>query len=105
MNWPVRYVDNGSLPAGAYGLCRYFQKEILILNTLPDCVKEFVLAHERQHERDFKARGIGQSVLWLEIKANAAGFFRHPIGGVVCVIMTLLSPTRLGFYWKRLFKP
>ena len=66
-----------------------------VRDDLPECVRKFVTAHELYHLRD-KARWW----VWREIKANIAGAFEHPIGFMVCVLMSL-APYRLRYYWKR----
>ncbi len=66
-----------------------------VRDDLPECVRKFVTAHELYHLRD-KARWW----VWREIKANIAGAFEHPIGFMVCVLMSLV-PYRLRYYWKR----
>ncbi len=66
-----------------------------VRNDLPNSVKEFVKEHELYHLRDESKNWI-----WREIKANFYGLFKHPIGFVRCVIMSL-SPHRLKFYFER----
>ena len=67
-----------------------------VRDDLPEFVKEFVTAHELYHLRD-KAKWW----VWREIKANTAGAFKHPMGFVICVLMSL-APYRLWYYWKRI---
>ena len=63
---------------------------------LPNCVRKFVTVHELYHLKD-KFRWW----VWREIKANTAGTIKHPIGFMVCVLMSL-APYRLWYYWRRI---
>jgi hypothetical protein len=72
------------------------QKKAYIRDDLPGFVKKFVTAHELYHLRD-KAKWW----VWREIKANIAGAFKHPMGFVVCALMSM-APYRLWYYWKRI---
>jgi hypothetical protein len=63
---------------------------------LPNCVKKFVREHELYHLRD-KAR----SWFWREIKANALGALKHPLGFTLCLFLSL-SPSRLRYYAGRI---
>jgi hypothetical protein len=63
---------------------------------LPACVKKFVTVHERYHLRDN-----AQWWVWREIRANIAGALKHPIGFMICVLMSL-APYRLKYYWQRI---
>jgi len=67
-----------------------------IREDLPQCVKEFVIAHELYHLQD-----TARWWVWREIKANGRGALKHPFGFVVCVLMSL-TLTRLGYYWQRI---
>ena len=66
-----------------------------VRNDLSNSVKKFVKKHELYHLRDES-----KNWLWREIKANFYGLFKHPIGFIKCVIMSL-SPYRLKFYFER----
>jgi len=77
--------------------CAQPSKQIAyVREDLPGCVKKFVTVHELYHLGD-KA----QLWIWREIKANIAGAIKHPIGFVVCVLMSL-APYRLKYYWQRI---
>ena len=39
--------------------------------------------------------------VWREVKANMAGALRHPVGFMLCVVLSS-APARLGYYYKRL---
>lgn len=87
---------------------RYVPKEILypyfgyaqdgvayVRDDLPPRVKEFVLVHELYHLQDPTV-----NVFLRELKANWAGFKKHPLGCLQCMIMSL-SLTRLRLYIQR----
>ena len=63
---------------------------------LPNPVKKFVTVHERYHLGDHAKWWV-----WREIRANIAGALKHPIGFMVCVLMSL-APYRLRYYWQRI---
>ncbi len=67
-----------------------------VRNDLPGPAMKFVADHEQYHLKD-KSRWW----VWREIKANACGAWKHPLGFVVCVIMSL-APYRLKYYWQRM---
>jgi hypothetical protein len=62
---------------------------------LPGCVREFVREHELYHLGD-KSRWW----LWREIRANAAGALKHPLGFALCLFLSL-TPSRLRYYAER----
>jgi len=97
----IKYVSKEEMPAkGSYGFCDPTKKEIFILDSLPDFVKKSVLAHEKQHEKDYE-NGISNE-LWLEIKANLIGFIKYPIGFIGCFFMSLFSIERWKLYIRRI---
>ena len=63
---------------------------------LPGSVRDFVTLHELYHLKDRSRWWV-----WREIKANAAAAQRHPLGFIICVIMSF-APYRLKYYCKRL---
>ena len=65
---------------------------------LPKLVKRFVEEHELYHLKDKSKNWV-----WREIKANIYGAFKHPIGFIICVIMSL-ALYRLKFYFNRFMK-
>jgi hypothetical protein len=79
-----------------YGCAVPSKQVVYVRDDLPGFVKEFVTAHELYHLRD-KAK----CWVWREIKANTAGALRHPMGFVICALMSL-APYRLWYYWKRI---
>lgn len=62
---------------------------------LPKCVRTFVTFHELYHLRD-KAKWW----VWREVKAAMYGGLRHPIGLLVCLLMSL-APYGLSYYLER----
>jgi len=54
---------------------------------LPQCVRKFVTTHELYHLQD-----TGRWWVWREIKANAKGALKHPLGFMVCVLLSLTPP-------------
>ena len=91
----ITYVPRKKLyPRFGYALP---EKQIAcVREDLPCCVKKFVTIHERYHLGDN-----AQWWVWREIRANIAGALRHPIGFIVCVLMSL-APYRLKYYWQRI---
>ena len=69
---------------------------VYVRRDLPRCVREFVLAHELYHLQD-------RAHWWVrrEIKANIVGALRHPLGFIICILMSF-APYRLSYYWKRM---
>jgi len=63
---------------------------------LPKSVKKYVKQHELYHLKDNTKNWV-----WREIKASIYGAIKHPIGALICLIMTL-APCRLKFYWQRI---
>lgn len=78
-----------------FGYASKDTKTAYVREDLPVCIKEFVVLHELYHLRDKSTWWI-----WREIKANAHGAFRRPMGFLACVLMSL-QPYRLRFYWNR----
>lgn len=95
----VLYVKKEYMPKGVFGLCVYGHSTIYIRKDLPESVKKSILAHERQHEKDYKKTGKFGSVFIREFRANIAGM-KHPIGFLRTVYLTLINIER----WKHLFK-
>jgi hypothetical protein len=79
-----------------FGYAVSTEQMVYVREDLPNSVKKFVTAHELYHLRD-KAKWW----VWREIKANTAGAFKHPLGVLGCVLMSL-APYRLRYYWKRI---
>lgn len=79
-----------------FGYAQLSEQIAYVREDLPKCVKNFVIVHELYHLRDR-----AQWWVWREIKANAAGGIKHPLGFTLCVLMSL-TPHRLGYYWKRM---
>ena len=68
---------------------------IKIRKDLPKCMKDFLLAHETYHSTD------PETIWWKrELKANWAGFIKHPFGFIV-TIFNSLAPYRLKYYYQR----
>jgi hypothetical protein len=78
-----------------YGYAVRSKKVFYVRDDLPGFVKEFVTAHELYHLRDKAMWWV-----WREIKANTVGALKHPVGFVICALMSL-APYRLWYYWKR----
>lgn len=70
---------------------------IQIKEDLPKAAKAFVVAHEIYHLTD-------PSKNWIvrEFKANLWAAFAPLIGGLMVVGMSLFSPARLKFYYRKL---
>jgi hypothetical protein len=79
-----------------FGYAQSATKIAYVREDLPGCVKKFVAVHERYHLEDN-----AQWWVWREIKANIAGTRKHPIGFMICVLMSL-APYRLRYYWQRI---
>jgi hypothetical protein len=79
-----------------FGYAQPATKRAYVREDLPGCVKKFVTVHERYHLEDS-----AQWWVWRETKANIAGALKHPIGFMVCVLMSL-APYRLKYYWQRI---
>jgi hypothetical protein len=69
---------------------------VYVRDDLPGLVKEFVTSHELYHLRDNAKWWV-----WREIKANTAAASKHPMGFVICALMSL-APYRLRYYWNRI---
>jgi len=78
-----------------FGYASRDRKTAYVREDLPACVKDFVVLHELYHLKDQSRWWI-----WREIKANAHGAFRRPIGFFACVLLSL-QPCRLRYYWNR----
>jgi len=68
-----------------------------VRNDLPESVKKFTEVHEVYHLSD-----PAKWWVWREIKANFAGAWKHPIGAIYCMLLTIFSFDRLKFYWHRI---
>lgn len=79
-----------------FGYALPSEQIVYVRGDLPNSVRKFVTAHELYHLRDEAKWWV-----WREIKANFAGACKHPLGFIVCVIMSL-APYRLKYYWKRI---
>ena len=93
----ITYVDRDMI-CPSFGKAYFSTKEIFIRNDLPPSVTIFVKEHEMFHLRD----NMGWW-LWMEIKANLYAALVHPIGFVMCCVMSI-SPYRLNFYLNRFIK-
>ena len=71
------------------------EQKAFVREDLPTCVEAFVTVHELYHLKDRAKWWV-----WREVKANMAGAFRHPMGFLLCIGMSL-SSARLGYYYKR----
>ena len=71
------------------------EQKVVVRADLPKCVEAFVTVHELYHLKDRANWWV-----WRELKANTAGALRHPVGFVLCVVLSL-APARLGYYFKR----
>ena len=91
----VAYVGKSSLYP-AFGVADVERQIAYVREDLPGPVREFVTAHELYHLKD-RARWW----VWREIKANAAGALKHPLGFAACVLMSL-TPYRLRYYRQRI---
>ena len=79
-----------------FGYALPSRQRAYVREDLPRCVKNFVTLHELYHLQD-------QTSWWVarEIKANLAGARKHPIGFIVCLLMSF-APYRLKYYWRRI---
>ena len=81
---------------GAYGLDT---NPPTIQEGLPSSVEQFVIAHERYHNKDTST-----NTLWREIKANAAAARQHPIGFVRTLWKSITNRKRMQYYADRIKK-
>ena len=79
-----------------FGYAQPAKQRAYVREDLPECVKKFVTVHERYHLEDN-----AQWWVWREIRANMAGALKHPMGFMVCALMSL-TPQRLKYYWQRI---
>jgi hypothetical protein len=79
-----------------FGYAQPAKQIAYVREDLPDCVKKFVTVHERYHLEDNAKWWV-----WREIRADIAGALKHPMGFMVCVLMSL-APYRLKYYWQRI---
>ena len=79
-----------------FGYALTSKQRVYVRQDLPGCVKKFVTIHELYHLQD-------QASWWVvrELKANVAGAVQHPIGFIVCLLMSL-APYRLRYYGRRI---
>ena len=98
----IKYVSKEKLyPAFGYAYVK--EQEVHIRKDLPMTVQKFVLAHEIYHLKDLEKiykNNQKYNWVWREIKANMYGGFKHPIGFIFTLLMSL-QPYRLMFYLKR----
>ncbi len=94
MKSKIKYVSKKKLYP-AFGVADIKKNTVYVRKDLPKIVKNFVKEHELYHLRDKS-----KVVLWREIKANVYGLFRHPLGFLLCLIMSL-APYRLKLYFNR----
>ena len=97
MNSKIKYVSKEKLYP-SFGNIDGKKNIAYVRKDLPKVVKKFVKKHEFYHLRDES-----KFWLWREIKANVYGAIKHPLGFLLCVVMSL-SPYRLKFYFKRFMK-
>lgn len=90
----IQYVAKKEL-FPAFGKANKVLDIVYIRSDLPKIVQEFVKDHELYHIQD-------DSKWWVEaeIKANFNAALKHPIGFIVCVLMSM-APDRIKFYWNR----
>ena len=95
MKSKIKYVSKKKLYP-AFGVVDIKGNTVYVRKDLPKIVRNFVKEHELYHLRDKS-----KVVLWREIKASVYGLFRHPLGFLLCVIMSL-APYRLKLYFNRI---
>ena len=95
MKSKIKYVSKKKLYP-AFGAVDVKKNIAYIRKDLPRVVKKFVKEHELYHLRDKS-----KVVFWREIKANIYGLFKHPLGFLLCLIMSL-APYRLKLYFNRI---
>ncbi len=67
---------------------------ISIRRDLPKCVQNFLIEHETYHVND------KEIIVWKrELNANIAGFKKHPLGAILCILMSL-QPYRIYYMIK-----
>ncbi len=98
----IRYVPKQELYP-RFGWWDHENKLYLIRDDLPKCMQEFVLAHEKGHEKD-KQQNDFDCDPWLinEMDANvkADAIINH-FAGFVLTCLYSLAPYRLRYYWQR----
>ena len=97
MKTKVKYVSKKRLYP-AFGEVDIKKNTVYVRKDLPKIVKKFIKEHELYHLRDKS-----KNWFWREIKANLYGLSKHPLGFLLCFIMSLL-PYRLKFYFNRFKK-
>ncbi len=99
----IYYVSKSRLyPAFAYATEN--PSIIRIRKDLPKSVKRFLLSHETYHIQDWQRLAKKKKEYnWIlgEIRANTYGTFKHPLGALICAIMSL-QPYRIKFYFDRI---
>lgn len=95
MRTKIKYVSKKKLYP-AFGAADIKKNTAYVRKDLPKVVKKFVKEHELYHLRDKS-----KVVLWREIKATFYGLFKHPLGFLLCLIMSL-APYRLKLYFNRI---
>ena len=79
-----------------FGYTQPSEQIAYVRGDLPNCVRKFVTVHELYHLQDKAGWWVSR-----EIKATIAGALKHPLGFIVCVLMSL-APYRLWYYWRRI---
>ena len=92
----IKYVPKKEIYP-AFGFCD--STGIKVRDDLPGIVKEFVLEHETYHYKDIKH----DAWYFRELRANSYAAYKHPLGFVATLIMSL-APYRLAYYWQRIKK-
>lgn len=91
----VQFVDKEQIYP-AFGRALTSKKIVYVRRDLIKCARDFVVQHELQHlEHSY------ESWIWEEITANLYALTKHPIGGLIIIIMSL-APYRLKHYWNRI---
>ena len=96
-------VDKDELPKGIYVITYCNSIKIFIRSDLPLCVKNSILSHEQQHEKDCDKPEIINNFFLREIRGNLAGM-KYPIGFITTVIMSIFSIDRWKLYISLIFK-
>jgi len=101
----ITYVSKSKIYP-AFGDAHESPPRIKIREDLPKAVKKYVLEHEKYHIKDWQRlakENKKYNWVWGEIKACVYGVLKHPLGALLCGIMTL-HPYRLKFYLQRIKK-
>ena len=98
----ISYVSKSKIYP-AFGEALLNPPRIKVRKDLPNSVKKFILEHEEYHIRDWERldkMNKEYNCFWGEIRANFYAAFKHPLGFLLCVIMSL-QPYRLKLYFDR----